>query len=67
METKLFLSPKATRVGSKYPPLDKEDFDFEEGGVLLSDRVDGLNEYNHGARAFYLPLLLKTSRLKKKV
>ena len=24
---------------NKNPPLDKEDFDVEEGGVLLSDRV----------------------------
>ena len=24
---------------NKNPPLDKEDFDLEEGGFLLSDRV----------------------------
>ena len=24
---------------NKTPPLDKEDFDLEEGGFLLSDRV----------------------------
>ena len=26
---------------NKNPPLDKEDFDLEEGGFLLSDRVYG--------------------------
>ena len=33
-------------LGVNNPPLDKEDFDLEEGGILFNDRVYQANHLN---------------------